>query len=47
MISKILYVTKDMYSKKYLLFSDYKREENLYEKAGFQFKSKYCERMFY
>ena len=47
MISKILYETKDMYSKKHLLFSDYKREENLYEKAGFQFKSEYCERMFY
>ena len=47
MISKILYETKDINSHQYLLFSDYKREENLYEKAGFQFKSEYCERMFY
>lgn len=40
-------VTKDKYSPRYLLFSDYKREENLYEKAGFQFKSEYRESMFY
>ena len=47
MILKIMSVTKDKYSPRYLLFSDYKREENLYEKAGFQFKSEYRESMFY